>query len=331
MKKKIYISIFTALVLILCTACGNKALKDDYGCFVNYEDALSYAGKKKLPMLIFFTSQGDDELSTQIAADIFKGSEFSSILKHYSVFHADFSKEAFSKTAGDDSTYTTIMQNNYQLAMLFNVDEMPAVFLTTKDGYVVSRLDTDYEYDALTMAEFQSILSESKEDLENFNKLVSATTKGSAVSKVEAIDALYVATEAEYKIFLLPLIKKGIELDKNNESGLAGKLLMAEAEAEALTAYSQGEVDLAIQGYLKAANSEYVKAEEKQECFYTAAYLAAFGGSEDYQGILSYLQTAYELAPDSDKAPAIQEAISYYKIVLEKIEGYDSQKEVDAK
>ena len=39
---------------------------------------------------------------------------------------------------------------------------------------------------------------------------------------------------------------------------------------------------------------------------------------DDYEGIISYLKTAYELAPESSKAQAIQDAITYFETVLEK-------------
>ena len=71
--------------------------------------------------------------------------------------------------------------------------------------------------------------------------------------------------------------------------------------------------------------------EDKQECFYTAAYLAAYSGSEDYEGILAYLKTAYEIAPESAKASAIQEAITYFETLIEKMGEYNLEDEVDAK
>ena len=54
-----------------------------------------------------------------------------------------------------------------------------------------------------------------------------------------------------------------------------------------------------------------------QECFYTAAYLVVSSGSDDYNGVVSYLQTAYDLAPASDKAPAIKEAVDYFALLAQ--------------
>ena len=341
MKKNI---VFLAILLAasLFVSCGGKALLDDYGCFVNYEDALRHAQKKNQPLLVFFTSQGDDEQSTHFVSDVIKSPDFASdILKSYSVLHVDFSENAYQKTLASENadqkqqelanTYTAIMQNNYQLVMLFNVETMPSSFLCTKEGYVVTPLETDTT--SLSVNGLKAELEEHGSEFELFNQMVKDTSKGSASSKVEAIDGLYRVTAAEYRTFLLPLVQKVPELDKKNETGLVGKYIVAAAEAKALSAYSQGDVETAIAQYLMAADNEFVKAEDKQECFYTAAYLSAYSGSEDYQGILTYLQTAYDFAPSSDKADAIKEAVDYFSLIINNNEQLDSDSDsqVDSK
>ncbi len=323
MLKKILLSICLCVLFI---SCGKKPLTDDYGCLVDYDQAITYADKKNQPILIFFSSLGDDEKSTQLVNNVLKDASFKEkIASHYTVLHADFSQNAFQKTVAPDNstaeeqnlanTYTTIMQNNYQLAVLFNVSQMPAAFLCTEDGYVVNRIDDN----ALSsLADFENNLNQHSDELAHFNDMVAQTGKGSSSKKVEAIDTLFIATKSEYRSFLLPLIKNALELDKTNESGLCGKFILAQAEAEAMSAYSQGDVETAVQKYLTAANNDFVRAEEKQECFFTAAYLVAYSDTDDYEGIISYLKTAYELAPESSKAKAIQEAIEYFETVLEK-------------
>ncbi|MBO4533827.1 MAG: hypothetical protein J5726_09075 [Treponema sp.] len=338
--KKIFLVMTVILSAVLFLGCGNKAMLDDYGCFVNYEDALKNAQSKKLPLLVLFTSQGDDEQSTQLVSDVIKAPEFATdILKKYSVLHVDFSENAYQKTTAPDNadakqqelanTYTAIMQNNYQLVMLFNVEAMPAAYLCTKEGYVVTPVDMTE--DISSVAGLTAALNALRPEFEIFEEMVKETSKGSATSKVEAIDGLYRITKAEYRTFLLPLVQKVPQLDKKNETGLVGKYIVATAEAKALSAYSQGDVETAIAQYLLAADNEFVKAEDKQECFYTAAYLSAYSGSEDYNGILTYLQTAYDLAPSSDKADAIKEAVDYFTLIVDNSDQYLMDTEVDAK
>ena len=135
------------------------------------------------------------------------------------------------------------------------------------------------------------------------------------------------ATDQTYRTFLLPLVQTAINLDKTNETGLVGKFILAQAQAQSMFAYSKGDVEEAVKQYLTAANNEFLKDEEKQECFYTAAYLVTASGSTDYEGIIEYMQTAYDLAPHSAKAPAIKDAIAYFETVAEKSAEYDESQE----
>ena len=323
MFKKI---LFSLMLCTLFISCGKSFQKDDYGCFMNYDDAVSYATSKKLPVLVIFTSDGDDDASSSLVSQVIKSAAFASeILPAYSVYHADFSGDFFAKTnVADNATakevelanlYTNIIQTNYQYAMLFGVDTMPAVFLCTKEGYVITAIDDEDSYESVQS--FKAMLSEYSQDLADFNEMVAQTKKGNAMAKVEAIDAIYRTNNPQYKSFLAPLAQQVIELDKNNKSGLLGKYIVSNADAQALSAYSKGDVETAVKYYLEAADSEFVKAEDKQECVYTAAYLVAYSGSEDYEGILVYLKAAYEIAPESAKANAIQEAINYFELIVD--------------
>ncbi len=324
--KKIILSLSTILICsILFTACGQKAIKDDCGCFMDYDQAIEYSNKKNKALLVFFTSEGDDSNNTQMVNSVIKAPAFKGeIASKYAVLHVDFSQDIFQKSLAPENAsqdqqelanvYTNILQNNYQLAVLFNISQMPGIFLCTPQGYVVCRLDADKEI--LDYETFKNQLLEKEADLNKFKALVAATKKGSNVKKVEAVDNLYNATDSDYRAFMLPILNYAIELDPQNESGLTGKFVLAKAEIEALFAYSQGDVESAVSKYLIAADNQYVKAEEKQEILFKVAYLVAYSESDDYEGILSYLQTAYDIAPESNRAPAIKEAIDYFEAII---------------
>lgn len=318
MLKKIF---FSLVICALFVSCGNKALKDDYGCFMNYDEAISYSEKSGKPLLVFFTEEDKDDVNRNIVSTVLNNPAFKTeIASKYAVLHLDFSKAFFQKTVAPENatqteqeeanTYTIVMQNNYTLSVLFNISERPGVFLCTPEGYVVNRIDN--LENIKTLDDFKDAVEQNNEKLEQLNKLVKQTTKGSNISRVEAIDNILLLTASEYRSFLLPLFNYGIELDPENKSGLCGRFVLAKAGTEAMAYYSQGDLDSAVQSYLTAADNLYVKAEEKQECLYTAAYLVAYSGSEDYETILSLFQTAYEIAPNSTRAESIQKAIDYF-------------------
>ena len=332
MKKINYIFVIL-FVSVMFASCGKKALTDEFGCYFNYDDAVELAGKKKQPMLVLFTSEGDDDLSNQYVNGILKDSSFQkNIVSKYSVLHADFSQKAFEKSNADGNateaekelanTYTNIIQNNYNLAILFNIIEMPAAFLCTPEGYVVCRLDENRSFS--TISELETAIAENLTSLERINNLVAETKKGNYLNKVDAVDAVFVATDPAYRSFLMPLINYALALDPNNDSGLCGQFILSIAESKAIMAYAQGDVEAAIEAYLVAADNSYLKAEQKQECLYTAAYIVTASGSDDNEGILEYLKLAYQFAPESIKAPAIQSAIDYFTTLVE------SDSEIDA-
>lgn len=289
---------------------------------MDYDEAISYSQKHNTPLLVFFTEEDNDYISEKLVKNILKDPQFKTqIASKYTVLHLDFSAEFFQKTVAPDNatekqqeeanTYTIIMQNNYTLSVFFNINERPGVFLCTKEGYVVDRLE-DLE-NVSTLSDFKNLLDSENAKLEKINSFLKDSKRGSNVSKVEAIHSVLIATASEYRAFLLPLINYALELDPENKSGLCGTFIHSQADIEAMSLYSQGDLDGAVQKYLTAANNEFVKVEEKQECLYTAAYLAVYNGSTDYEGIVSLLQIALEIAPQSSKAESIQKAIDFFE------------------
>ena len=65
MLKKIF---FSLVICALFVSCGNKALKDDYGCFMNYDEAISYSEKSGKPLLVFFTEEDKDDVNRNIVS-----------------------------------------------------------------------------------------------------------------------------------------------------------------------------------------------------------------------------------------------------------------------
>ena len=177
---------------------------------------------------------------------------------------------------------------------------------------------------SMSLSANRMILLTTISSLERINNLVAETKKGNYLNKVDAVDAVFVATDPAYRSFLMPLINYALALDPNNDSGLCGQFILSIAESKAIMAYAQGDVEAAVEAYLIAADNSYLKAEQKQECLYTAAYIVTASGSDDNEGILEYLKLAYQFAPESIKAPAIQSAIDYFTTLVE------SDSEIDA-
>ena len=316
------LAVFACMVLSISSCKKAEVLKDECGCFLDIDDAVNNAKKNNQNILLLITSRGDDYISQQFIDDVLMSEDFAnSIAKNYSVCHFDFSQYSYEKTVpADDASkeelervehYASLMQAGYQFAMLLDCQYTPAVYLLTKEGYVIS--DVDYDDEILFTEEFSSLLSEYDDVAAHYNQLAEATKKGTNIEKARAIDALCKETPEQYRTLLIELTKTIPELDKNNETGLCSKYIVDAAESKAIELYSKGDIAGAVQSYISACENKFIEPSEKQECYYMAAYLLASTGSDDYQVILSYLNSALAACPDGDKVQYINSAIEYYK------------------
>ena len=87
---------------------------------------------------------------------------------------------------------------------------------------------------------------------------------------------------------------------------LLGKYIYAAADAKAVNAINQGNVNDAVQSYINAAENPLLEPELKQQSYYIAAYLCSMTGSADASVITDYLQKAIDAAPESEEVASIQ-------------------------
>ncbi|MCQ2593271.1 MAG: hypothetical protein MJ188_10870 [Treponema sp.] len=326
--KKYRFLLIALLVTSFFVSCGKKntPLLDECGCFLDMESAKKQAAKNNQDILVIVTSDGDDYISQQFISDIIKTKAFEEqIGKKYTIFHFDFSQKAYEKTVAPENAtkeekqkaeqFALLMQTGYQFACLLDCKYTPSIFLLTKDGYVIS--EVEYEDEILDVDDFSTLLQNYNQISAELNEKVLATTTGTNLEKVVAIDELYNSTEETYQPFMLDLAKQIPTLDKKNESGLIGKYLVLAAESEAIALYTKGDIGGAVKTYVDATSNPYMEASQKQECYYLAAYLLGSSGSEDYNLILNYLNLALSSDSTSDKSDYIQSAISYYKGLLQ--------------
>lgn len=321
MKKLTLFGLFLLASLCL-VSCGKKAFKDEYDCFLDMDEAREDARKNKKDILVFITSEGDDFISQAFMEDVVNTQDFDEqIGKDYTVYHVDFSQKSYEKTVVAPTAtkkeqkiaarYDDLLQTGYQFAVILEVGYTPAIFRLTADGYIVSEID--YDSEILNVNDFKNLLSTYDDQSKNIKALFDATKKGSNLDKARAIDTFYNAIDPKYQTFLLDLVSKIPELDKNDETGLLSHYIFLTANQKAVKVYANGDIYGAVQEYLQASENPHVKDADKQDCYYMAAYILSSSGSEDYSVIVNYLQKALDAAPESDHASDIKDALEYYK------------------
>lgn len=310
--KKIYTLVFVllSLFLISCT----KENKNENGCFSSIDDVKSNALKNNQDILLIISTGSDDPLSKLFIENVINTKSFKSgIAKKYSVLYIDFSEASYQKTVvnpdDDEKTrnaseeYAKIMFENARIASMLNVRSAPAVFLFTKEMYCVTEIDA--QNDINNTAELEIELNKRQDELAAFKEKVAATDKGTLQEKVEAIDSLFEMAKPEYKVFLADLFQKVIELDKNNETGLLSKYLLANANAVSSVKFIEGKVYEAIDEFIKVCDNKYLSSADRQQSYYMAAYLLAMARDTDFNRMLDYAQKSIDADPESEEVPGI--------------------------
>ena len=315
MKKTFLLTLLISLILM--SGCSKVQL-DSEGCFTDADAALKYASKKDRNLLLCITMENDDAESTAFLNSVLRNEKFKNeIASDYVLLHFDFSQKTYEETVvpeGSDAKTQKAaeakadqIQKNTRFASLLNVSQTPAFFILSKESYVLASFF--YEDENLTLNGFKNILQNQKQTVESKTALIKAAKKGSASQKISAIDALYEATEADFRPLLEDLISQVAKLDKNNESGLLGKYIYADADAQAVQFVNQGKVKEAVALYVQAAENPYLEANLKQQSYYIAAYLCAMTGSEETSVIQDYLQKSIDADPQSQEVPSIKKVM----------------------
>lgn len=325
MKKTLKFILGALFAATLFISCG-KAPVDEYGCFQQMEPALKNAQKKNQDVLVMITMNGDDDYSAKFINDVVAKDDFKKeILANYSTVLMDFSQTAYQKTvAAEDAKdkekkaaeeLATIIQNNSKLVSLLNVQTPPAFFIFTKDQYYITEIV--YSDDIADVAAFKALIDEKASIINDAHTMVEATKKGTDVEKAKAIDELFEATNPSYRNFLSDLIEKVVELDKNNETGLLSKYILAGADSKAQNAFMTGDTEGASQVYIDICSKEELTPEHKQQAYYMAAYILAMSGSTEYQKIVDTLQLAVEADPENESVASIKQIIESLSQTLE--------------
>lgn len=324
MKKRLIVIAIATLIMAASFVSCKKYTKDETNCYVGFEEVKKVAHKSKKPILVMIT-QEEGEMnggSKYFVDNILINPAFSDYCKDkFELYRMDFStgniqksaiKEDSSKQEQEEAAkYAEYFQQGVQLATYFGIQYTPAFYILTKDGYFVS--EVYYTEDSMTETAFTELLEGYREQVNYIESLIAATKKGTISEKINAIDSLYTVTPLAGQFFLGEFAREAVKIDPENSTGLIGKYYFFVADEKASELYRNQDEAGAIQAYLDAAESGKLEPEYKQQCYYMAAWILESVGSMDINMLIDYLQKAYDAAPDSDYAPDILDAITYYK------------------
>ena len=316
--RKLAVSLFTSALVFAAApvfALGNN------GFYADMDSGLAAAKKSSQSVLVFITQEGEDELSASFMETVRSDEVQSQVASKYALVHMDFSQSAFQKTVVRDADSkevqeeakkaADVMQKNSRFAALINPEFTPAVYMFTAEGYYVSHLVLKGDE---KVEGFMAALKADEVKLNAIREMIAKTKVGKPLEKVSAIDALFEATQPEYRFFLINLVNEAINLDKKNKSGLMSKYIITRTEYDAMICFYDNNASGAVNAYVKAANEKFLSAEEKQQAYYMAALvMVKSSGPESLPMIINYLEKSLEAAPKSAVASKVKDNLDYFK------------------
>ena len=311
-----------ALVLGGCSKNQNKrevrkpsAQIDSTAWIDNLIDGKAAAAKENKKIFLFFSGDDQDKSSAELKEAIFNTSDFmDELLKSYVLVNLDFSASLFDKAAAEPDASEeekaaaaelwVKLEENMRDAGIYNIQETPAFFLATKEGYVITQVV--FEKKPESAAQVLEEISALEETVAEYENTLTSCRTGKTEDRLTAINKLFDMTEPQLRYLLTDLSSDYIKLDKKNRTGMCGAHVVAMANANAVQFYLDQDPASASEEFAKAASSKYLTPDQKQQCYYTAGYLFAQSGTDDYPKIKDYFEKAYEADPSSPYAETIQ-------------------------
>lgn len=327
MKKIFLFLIFFAIVFAGCT---RNSSKDEFGIFHDLEKTISVAEKSDKKILLVFTKLESGGFNETLVNQVLHAQDYQEkIGAEFETCQIDFSKEDFSSQKKSAKKTKAQTERDMNTTVIYGVETPPTVMILSPQGYVISSITY---LSCINVQEFSNIIEVEREKIDAMEKMVAAVKNAEGIEKISAIDLLYENTHANYRYQLRKLCDEVVRSDKKNESGLVGKYLLARASTEAMDCYLARKPEKAAECYIKYVRSKFLSVEEKQRCYYAAAYIT---GNERpsvkiSEKILGYLDSLVKLDSETPIAKQAQFLAERQQKILERQKEAEAQNNEEA-
>lgn len=327
MKKIFLFLIFFAIVF---AGCARNSSKDEFGIFHDLEKTISVAEKSDKKILLVFTKLESGGFNETLVNQVLHAQDYQEkIGAEFETCQIDFSKEDFSSQKKSAKKTKAQTERDMNTTVIYGVETPPTVMILSPQGYVISSITY---LSCINVQEFSNIIEVEREKIDAMEKMVAAVKNAEGIEKISAIDLLYENTHANYRYQLRKLCDEVVRSDKKNESGLVGKYLLARASTEAMDCYLARKPEKAAECYIKYARSKFLSVEEKQRCYYAAAYIT---GNERpsvkiSEKILGYLDSLVKLDSETPIAKQAQFLAERQQKILERQKEAEAQNNEEA-
>lgn len=299
-----------ALTAVVLSSCAKKNIWS-----TDLAKAMTIAEKKGRNIFLVFSGEDWNDQSKALKTDILNTKDFKKeIAPKYVPTIIEFSQSEYAKTVTDENStdeqkkeaerLTALYAEKQKILQEYYVDSFPAIYILSSEGYVISTIPYT---DAMTSVKDLSAELESRRELmDAVSEDIALVNKSEGTEKVKALDELYENTDKKYRAILNPAVSEIPSLDPANETGLVGKYELINGYADAVEKIVRdNDVSGAVSVLKKLCDSPRITDDQKQEALYTAAFMLARTGSQDYDTMTELLQKAFEYLPKSDMAQEI--------------------------
>lgn len=326
--KKIFL--FLIFFAIIFAGCARNSSKDEFGIFHDLEKTISVAEKSDKKILLVFTKLESGGFNETLVNQVLHAQDYQEkIGAEFETCQIDFSKEDFSSQKKSAKKTKAQTERDMNTTVIYGVETPPTVMILSPQGYVISSITY---LSCINVQEFSNIIEVEREKIDAMEKMVAAVKNAEGIEKISAIDLLYENTHANYRYQLRKLCDEVVRSDKKNESGLVGKYLLARASTEAMDCYLARKPEKAAECYIKYVRSKFLSVEEKQRCYYAAAYIT---GNERpsvkiSEKILGYLDSLVKLDSETPIAKQAQFLAERQQKILERQKEAEAQNNEEA-
>ncbi len=286
--------LLTSLLLIFVLGISSCSKKESEFSKIKKE-----AQKKNQKILLVFTGNKWSQESLDFTNAVLNDKDFNkTIAKNYIVFKIDYEND-FEDSVLDKKN----INENVLLGQEYSLSQIPQVYLLSPQGYVMTVLDPDDKVNSASSLE-EKIFSKA-EEITHIEFLLSEINSKEGSEKVYAINSLYEATDANYRLPLRDLITEIPNLDPENTTELLGKYELELAYMEAITAAQNKNLKGISDIFEKVCQEGHLTPSQTQTAYYTEAFVLAGTGSKDYDKLIEILQKAYDADKESENADQI--------------------------
>lgn len=294
MKKIVYGLSAVIFALVLSCQTTGKLKKDTYAFL---KPPINYDTKKDV--MIIFTGSDWDEFSQKANEQLFTPEFFAAYAPQFDIYNVDVVRNA---GAIDKKT----LEENYKYFSEYEVTGLPYLVLETNGGSVYAA--DSFETDCESLERFDAFLQSKMNRRELIVDLEKKVRETKGAEHTLAIDTFLKNQKLQGSSRYISLVFEAFESDPENKSGLKKKYLLSTTEIKAAQYMSRNDARAAADAFLNIADDALFTDKERQSVYYTAAYFLA-SREENTDEVLTLLNKALALKPNSELAPQIKSAI----------------------